>query len=173
MMKLRGIRMKGISPLIATVLLIGITILMAVAIGPWAMKLATDATQGATNSANQDIICRSAAYGFDSDYGNSGVSWNFNGTNGTVTVKIINTGSQNLYNFSLELTMQTPTGARLIVYPEINITSETQRTLMNPLKPGYDWIIEAEVESINDTWSLTKVKVINEVCPRISPSADV
>jgi flagellin-like protein len=172
-MKAKTKSMKGISPLIATILLIGITVLMAVTIGPWMMKIATDASQSAANSANQDILCRSTAYGFDSDYGNSGVSWTFNGTNGTVSVKIMNTGSQNLYNFSLELTMQTPTGTKLIVYPEINITSESQRTVSNPLKPGYDLILEAEVDKINDTWSLTKVKVINEVCPRASPSVDI
>jgi flagellin-like protein len=164
--------MKGISPMIATVMLIGITILMAMVIGPWAMKLATDASNAATNSANQDMICRQTAYAFDSDYGNSGVSWDFNGTNGTVNVKIVNTGSQNLYNFSLELTMETLTGTRLVTYPDVNVTSETQKTASNPLKPGYDWILEADVENVNDTWSLSGIKVINDVCPRVSPSAE-
>jgi len=166
-------KMKGISPLIATVLLIGITVLMAVVIGPWAIKLATTASEGATTSANQDMICRQTAYAFDSDYGNSGIAWNFSGTNGTVNVKITNTGSWNLYNFSLELVMETPTGTKLIIYPEVNVTAETQRTAANPLKPGYDWILDADVSNINDTWSLTKVKVVNDVCPRVSPSAEV
>jgi len=169
---MRG-KMKGISPLISTVLLIGVTITMAVIIGPWAIKLATDTSQGATNSANQDMTCRQTAYFFDSDYGNSGVSWYFNGTNGTVSVKIINTGSQNLYNFSMELTMLAAAETKILIYPSVNITSDTQRTFSNPLKPGYDWLINAEVAGINDTWSLTKVKVINEVCPRVSPSAEI
>jgi flagellin-like protein len=166
-------KMKGISPIIASVLLIGITVLMAVVIGPWAIRIATDAAQSAAKDANQDMICRATAYGLDSDYGSSGVSWNFSGTNGSVSVKIINTGSRNLYNFSLELTMQSPSGTRLIIYPEVNITYETQRTAANPLKPGYDWILDADVSSINDTWSLMRVKVINDVCPRVSPSAEI
>ena len=164
---------KGASQIISTIMLIAIVVLMAAVVGPWAMKLATESSEGATTGANQDIICRQTAYGFDSDYGSSGAVWNFSGTNGTISVKIINTGSQNLYDFSLELTMSTPTGTRLIIYPEVNITSETQRTKANPLKPGYDWILDADVASINDTWSLAKLKVINDVCPRVSPSAEV
>ncbi len=166
--------MAGVSPLVSTVLLIGITLLMAVIVGPWAVRLATDASRSASDSANQDMLCRQTAYAFDSDYGNSGISWDFNGTNGTVSAKIINTGSQNLYNFSLEITMRTPEGAtRLVVHPGVNVTSETQRSASSPLKPGYEWIIEADVAGINDTWSLTEVKVINEVCPRVSPSAGI
>ena len=69
--------------------------------------------------------------------------------------------------------MQTPEGTKLIIYPEVNVTAETQRTKTNPLKPGYDWILEADVANINDTWSLIEVKVINEVCPKISPSVEL
>lgn len=165
--------MKGISPLISSVLLIAIVILMAAVIGPWAMKIASDASTSASTDVNMDLICRQTAYSFDSDYGNSGVDWLFNQTNGTISARIINTGSQNLYNFSFELTLQTPTGMKLIIYPEINITDETQRTKVTPLKPGYDWILEADITNINDTWSLTEVKIINEVCPRISPSVEI
>ncbi len=163
---------KGVSPMISTILLIGIVMLMAAVIGPWVMNLALHASQSAGNEANQEIICRATAYAFDTDYGSSGVAWNFSETNGTLSTKIINTGTQNLYNFSMELTMQTQTGVKLIIYPEVNVTEETQRTKVNPLKPGYDWILEADVTNINNTWSLTKVKVINDVCPRVSPSVD-
>ena len=164
---------KGASQLISTVMLISIVVLMAAVVGPWAMKLASDTSQSASNTANQEIICKGTAYAFDSDYGSSGAAWNFSGTNGTLSVKLINTGTQNLYDFSLELTLQTDTGTKLIIYPEVNITSETQRTKTNPLKPGYDWILDSDISSINDTWSLTKVKVINEVCPRVSPSLEL
>lgn len=165
--------MRGMSPFISAVLLIGIVIMMAVVIGPWAIKIATEASEGATSDVNRDLICRGTAYSFDSDYGNSGVAWNFTGTTGTISAKVKNTGSQNLYNFSFELTMETPQGIRLIIYPEVVVTNSTQRTVNNPLKPGYDWIIEAGVTNINDTWSLTEVKVINDVCPRVSPEVEV
>jgi FlaG/FlaF family flagellin (archaellin) len=82
--------------MISTVLLIGIVILMAAVIGPWALKLATQVSEEARQDAEMDLICRQTAYIFDSDYGNSGVAWNFSGTNGTVSAKIINTGSKNL-----------------------------------------------------------------------------
>lgn len=162
--------MRGISPIISTVLLVAIVLLMAVVVGPWALKLALEASGGATQDVERDLLCRQTSYAFDSDYGNSGVTWAANQTNGTVSAKITNTGSQNLYGFSFEMAMQTPTGLRLVIYPSVNITNETQRTKANPLKPGYDWIIEADVININDTWSLTEVKLINDVCPKVSPS---
>ena len=165
--------MKGISPLISTVLLIGIVILMATVIGPWALRIATEASERARTDAELDMICRRTSYAFDSDFGNSGVVSNFSGTNGTVSAKIINTGSQNLYDFSFELTMQTTAGPRIIIHPDVNITDETQRTKANPMKPGYDWIVNANVMNVNDTWPLTEVKLINDVCPRISPSVEL
>ena len=73
--------MRGISPLISSVLLIAIILLMAAVIGPWAIRIATEAAGGATTDVNQDLICRQTGYSFDSDYGNSGVAWNFNQTN--------------------------------------------------------------------------------------------
>jgi FlaG/FlaF family flagellin (archaellin) len=164
---------KGVSPMISTILLIGIVVLMAAVIGPWTLNLALQASQNAGNEANQEMICRATSYAFDTDYGSSGVAWSFSETNGTLSVKIINTGTQNLYNFSLELTMQTPTDTKIIVYPEINVTEDSQRTKANPLKPGYDWILDSDVAGINSTWLLTKVKVINDVCPRVSPSVDI
>ncbi len=165
--------MKGVSPLISTVLLVGIVIIMAAVIGPWALRIATEASEGARTDVEKELICRQTAYSFDSDYGNSGVVWNLSGTIGTVSVKIINTGSQNLYNFSFELMMQAPGGARIITHPDVNITTETQKTKANPLKPGYGWVVDADITNINDTWSLSEVKLINEVCPRISPSVSL
>jgi len=164
--------MKGVSPLISTVLLVGIIVLMATIVGPWMVNIATQTSQSSGQDVEQDMICRRTSYDFDGDYGNSGITWTANQTNGTVTAKIINTGTQNLYNFSIQLTMQTPDGIRLIQYPNVNITLETRKTAGNPVKPGEEWILEADVTEVNDTWSLMEVKVINDVCPRISPSID-
>lgn len=159
--------------MISAVILILIVIAMAAIVGPWVLNIATETAGGAGQTTEQQIICQRTAYDFDTDYGINGVDWNFTGTNGTITTKIINTGTQNLYNFSFELTMQTPLGERLIVYPEINVTLETQRTKTNPLKPGNSHILDGEISNINDTWSLTGVKIINIVCPRVSPTAEL
>ncbi len=165
--------MRGVSPIISVVILILIVISMAAVVGPWILELAGETAGGAGGSATQQIICQRTAYDFDSNYGTSGVDWNFTGTNGTITAKIVNTGSQNLYNFSFELTMQTPSGEKLIVYPEVNITGGTQKSKTDPLKPGSSHILYGEISNINDTWSLTRVKIINVVCPRVSPSAEL
>lgn len=165
--------MKGISPMISAVILILIVIAMGAVVGPWVLNLATEVSGGAGETAQQQLICQQTAYDFDSDYGKGGVDWNFTGTTGTITAKIINTGSQNLYNFSFELTFQTPSGEKLIIYPEVNVTDDTQRTITNPLKPGNSHMLMGEIANINDTWSLFKVKVLNIVCPRVSPVVEI
>jgi FlaG/FlaF family flagellin (archaellin) len=165
--------MKGVSPFISAVILILIVISMGAVIGPWIMRMASELAEGTGETAQQQLICRETAYDFESDYGVNGVYWDFNGTNGTITAKITNTGSQNLYNFSFELTLQTPSGKRLVVYPEVNVTDETQKTRANPLKPGSSLMLEGEIVNINDTWSLVGVKVLNVVCPRASPSIEL
>lgn len=165
--------MKGVSPIMSAVILILIVITMGAVVGPWILNLASEAAGGAGETAEQQLICQKTSYDFDSNYGTSGTAWNFTGTNGTIMSKIINTGSQNLYNFSFELVMQTPLGERLIVYPEINVTIETQKTKTDPLKPGNSHIIYGVIVNINDTWSLTKVKIINAVCPRVSPAVEL
>ncbi len=166
--------MRGVSPLISTVLLILIVLLLATTIGPWMLDLAKKTSTGINRDINQDLVCRQTSYDFDSDYGNSGVSWDFSSTNKTVSAKIVNTGMQNLYNFSFQLVFQTVEGSeRILSYPYVNITQDTQKTASNPLKPGEEWVLEADVTGIGNNWTLSKVRVINAVCPKISISLNV
>ncbi|MEM5871377.1 MAG: hypothetical protein QW051_00725 [Candidatus Aenigmatarchaeota archaeon] len=166
-------KVKGISEMVAAVLIIGITISLALVLGPWMVKLATKTSENVETEVNQEFLCRGVAYGFDTNYGVSGVAWNFSDTPGEISTKIINTGTQNLYNFSLELTFRTDSGLKIITYPDVIISDESQKTKINPLKPGYSCILEAEVNNIESEWTLIKVKVINDLCPRNSPSIEL
>jgi len=165
--------MKGVSPMISAVILILIVIAMSAVVGPWIIEMAKNAAEGSGEDAEQQLICQKTAYDFDTDYGISGVDWNFTGTNGTISSKIVNTGSQNIYNLSFELTLQTPYGEIIVSPPDVTVTSETQKTKTNPLKPGSSHIVYGDIININDTWSITEVKILNVVCPKVSPTAEL
>jgi FlaG/FlaF family flagellin (archaellin) len=165
--------MKGVSPLMSAVLLILIIMGVASVVGPWMLDLATKASEMERDRLESELICKQTGYDFDSDYGTSGVDWNFTGIGGSVTAKIVNTKTQNLYNFTFELTFQTSAGERIVTYPDVNITQESQKTKANPLKPGRSCILDANVTNINSTWTLKKVRIINDVCPSVSPSVSL
>ena len=52
-----NIRKRGISPLIATVLIIGFTVALAAVIMTWGKGFTESMTKGAEEGANQDIVC--------------------------------------------------------------------------------------------------------------------
>ena len=165
--------MKGMSEMIAAVVIILIGLGMAAIVGPWALNLATESSSDSGQAMNQNIICQQTGYTFDSDYGVSGVDWNITGTIGTMTVKITNTKIQNLYNFTIEATFLTSGGQKILTEPDITIIPIAQKTVTNPLKPGQSTILDADIMNANDTWTLMRVKVLNAVCPSISPFVDI
>jgi len=153
----------GISPLISTVILVGITLTIATFVVPWAFELATSTANTTATEADVQIRCQNAAYDFDSSYGTYGISWNFSGTGGadSLSVKIINTGTVNLYNFSVELFTNTSE-----IF-EFTINSTYQKTASNPLKPGRSAILYGLVNTdINGT--IYKLRILNDVCQHIA-----
>jgi hypothetical protein len=166
--------MKGVSQMISTVLIMLISVAAAVLLGPWVIDLATQSsTQSGTGVTNM-LTCQQSGYTFDSSYGSYGAEWNITGNNGTITAKITNTKMQNLYNFTFEITFMTPSGTeRIVTYPDVRITTLTQKTVQNPLKAGQSVILEADVYNVNDTWTIQRIKLLNDVCPLVSPYIDV
>jgi len=61
MLKLRRMRNKGISPLIATVLLIGFTITMAFFVSKWGFKITTSTLDTVEGYATQSLYCSEVA----------------------------------------------------------------------------------------------------------------
>ncbi|MBU0898680.1 MAG: hypothetical protein KKB03_00725 [Nanoarchaeota archaeon] len=154
--------LKGISPLIASVIIIGITLTIATFVVPWAYDLAVSTSNTTTTEANKQIKCQNAGFDFDSGYGTYGVTSNFTGTGGadTMSVKIKNTGTINLYNFSIEVEINTSE-----IF-EFAINSTYQKTPSNPLKPGRTAVLHALV-NVDVNGTLTEARVVNDVCQQI------
>jgi hypothetical protein len=165
MMTAKGKRL-GISPIISAVILIVVIFSIAAVVSPWMLGLVTDTTNQTGTDVDQGIKCREASYDFDTNYGTFGLSWNFKTENNTLGARIKNTGTIKLYNFSFELIINDT----IIEY--FLATDQTQRTSINPMKPGHTTFLNASItKDVNDT--LTSVKILNPVCPDVYAKQDL
>lgn len=161
---------KGISPIISTVLMILVAVMIAAFVGPWSVNLATTTSNASADNAMTQINCQNTFYDFSTDYGNNaGVNITVVGGNiWELKAKIENTGTRNVYGFSFQLSNSSE------IF-NCDVTSATQKTSADPLRPGEECILDAYLTgscyNISDT--LTKVKIINNVCSRNSPSLDI
>jgi len=87
------LRMRGISPLIATVLLIGITVAVAGLVGTWIFAFSRTSTGSVEEKANLEILCNKGGISF------SDVCYSSNYLTGYVT----NTGTIVLGNVTLQI----------------------------------------------------------------------
>ena len=111
--------MKGISPLLSAVMLILLTLSLAVIVIPWALDMASKTTNETGSVIEKKVFCQQLAYDFDTGYGNGGMLYNFTGTNGTMSFKIINTGTVNIYGFDIELSFKKADGTEVLrAYPD-------------------------------------------------------
>ncbi|MBI4175709.1 MAG: hypothetical protein HY518_00755 [Candidatus Aenigmarchaeota archaeon] len=151
--------MKGVSPLIATVILIAIIFSAAALIGPYMLNLSTRSANQTLSDAEREIRCRNAAYDFSTDFGigNSGVEWNFADPTDYLRASIRNAGAVELHDFALEILLDTATGPDIM---QLDVTAATQRTGENVLKPGQSAILEADITS-DITGTLKKVSITN------------
>lgn len=88
-------QMKGISPLVATVLLIAFTVAMAGLLSTWLTGFTSSTTQQVTQSSGNTLSC---SYG-----GLSLGSLQYSSTSGTLSGNIENTGTVSLGNFSISI----------------------------------------------------------------------
>lgn len=168
---------KGLSPLISVTALIVIALTIASFMATWMYDLTARTANETAGSAGRLVLCRSAGLDFDSSYGTGGVSYNLSG-NGTagnldwIRARVKNTGSVSLYGFSFEVTLDDGTGESIAHY---DATSESQKTAGNPLLSGRSAIITANVtEDLNEsTVLIMEIRVLNAVCPDLSPAAGV
>lgn len=161
--------MRGVSPIVSTVLIVVIVFGVAALVSPWMMEIATNTSAQTGQGTQTQFICQNTAYDFDTTYGTYGVDWNFTGTSDTFDAIIINTGNQNLYNFSVELIVTTTSGPEIV---RLDVNSSYQHTSANPLKPGQSAQLKALVTS-DITGTLTQVKILNGVCPSVFLSQNV
>jgi len=147
--------MKAVSALLSTIIVIGLIVVIAGLVGPWAINFAGRQVNNTGGKADNQITCQSTAYDFDSSYGNSGVDWDFSGTSDWLKAKIVNTGQINLHSFSFQIYIQ---GAGYKFFPAKN-----EITPDSPLKPQESAVIEANITE-NISGQLTEIRILNGAC---------
>jgi hypothetical protein len=148
--------MKGVSELLSVVIIIGVIVVIAGLVGPWAMDLGRNSANRTQGSVDNQITCQSTAYDFDSSYGSNGVDWSL--PSGWMKAKVLNTGTISLHSFSFQVYIQ-GTGYRFF-----QARGQGQDSL---LRPGESVLLDA---IINESLSgeVTEVKILNGVCRSIS-----
>lgn len=148
---------KAVSELIATVIIVALVIFLGALIAPWATRLAKNTTNETSSSTLSAIRCQYAALDFDTSYATNGVSNNFTGANPILRVKVVNKGTVNLHNFSLETEFNSSTIRRF------DPVAADQKSSADPLKPGQSTILNASITTAI-TGTLNNVRVIPQPC---------
>jgi flagellin-like protein len=146
--------MKGVSPLIATVLLIAFTLSIAGLLGGWLSGLTKTQTETLEKSSQETMNCTGSVLNIISVLCGNTTS---NGKN-TLRIVIANEGNNALYGFS--------TFAQIGQKQYINSTGGPNIT--SPLSPGDHSTLEYECESsgyCEDGSLVTKVRVSPSNCP--------
>ncbi|MEM5882836.1 MAG: archaellin/type IV pilin N-terminal domain-containing protein [Candidatus Aenigmatarchaeota archaeon] len=108
--------LKGISPLVATVLLIAFTVASAAIISFWLIPFLTSITQSTSEEADVQLKC--------SRGGISLFDLNYNLSSSTLSGKIENTGSVSLGNLALQILYLNSTVEKIdLCYSEGNVIS--------------------------------------------------
>jgi hypothetical protein len=168
---------KALSPLISVTLVVVMSIVIASFVAPWMYKLVSDTTNTTGTTAREQVKCRTAGIDFDSGYGYFGVNHNFSqNVSGNVTdllsMKVINTGTIDLYGFTIEAELETENGSEIMHYEP---TDMSQKSASNPLRPSRSAIITANITTdINaSTTTLKEVRVLNRVCPALTAAIEM
>ena len=105
---------KGISPLIATILLIAFVIAVGGILSGWLVSFTKERTDEARVRGETDIRCSYAnLYVSDADW---------NDTNGRLSVTAENTGMEDLSNFNMVVIYQNNTAFTLSVLPSVTLS---------------------------------------------------
>ncbi|MBL7206331.1 MAG: hypothetical protein ISS36_01890 [Candidatus Aenigmarchaeota archaeon] len=160
---------KGISPLVAMVVLIIIVFGIAGVVGPWLLNLVRISTQQSGYNTATQLICKNFAYDFDTEYGIDGVDHDFSSTPDKLKSRIENKGTVSAYNFSFEITIEVLDD---IVIKNYDVAQASQKTEEDPLKPGESTILVANITE-DITGILKEVKIINDVCSDIYIEQDM
>lgn len=152
--------MKGISPIISLVMLVVLVFFIGTIVTVWTVEVTRNVTNITSEMTTARVECQYADYDFDYDYASKGVNHSFSGTSDYLHVMMENTGTVNLYNFSVQAWVND--GSNIIVY-DLDVNGTTQKTSANPLKPGQETLLKTVV-SVDVNGTLTLVRVNNLAC---------
>ncbi len=168
---------KGLSPIISVTILIVIAISIASFVAPWMYELVSTTANQTGQSTQTLVMCRNAGLDFDSSYGDYGVSYNLSanytaGESDWIKVKLVNTGSIDLYGFSMEVEIENSSVDEIAYF---ELTDASQKTAGNPLRPSRSAVISANISAdINaNTTVINEIRVLNSVCHDVTPSIEL
>ena len=168
---------KALSPIVSVVILVVITISIASMVAPWMYELVTTTANQTGTNAQQQVMCRNAGLDFDTGYGYYGVKYNFSANvsaneSDWIKAKIVNTGSINLYGFTIEATFINGSTEEIHHY---SLITGSDVPASDPLRPSESAIIAANITyDINGTTTTLKdVKILNSVCSEVAPIAEM
>lgn len=151
--------MKGISPVIATVILLTLAVILSLIVTNWS----THFVQTKTGEASVCVV--KTSYNIEPVYlKNSKI----------LKVSIINTGSLSLYGFYIEIANDTYIKVYNSTSPDISITPILNKN--SPLKEQESAIITLNISGIEGEYSklvesANYIKVLNKACPQYSASS--
>lgn len=122
--------MKAVSPLIATVLLIGFAFTVGLILMSWLTGMGKEQSEYITKTGEQTIQCTLAKF----DIIKPALKYNFSSESQYINITIINTGKTELYNFSFFVI--TKKGA---IPKSYTFVAENQKTKSDPLEVGKPW----------------------------------
>lgn len=142
---------KGISPLVASVILIALVVGIASMLSPW-VKTFFKKRMGQTEEVSKGrISCTNAQPVFNLD----DIHYNLTGANDSVNITLRNRGRVELYNFIVSL---------LIDGSSYSFEPKKERDSSNPLKPGLETTLRVDItENLEGT--LRRVRVMAQNCP--------
>jgi flagellin-like protein len=146
--------MKGISPVIATVILIALSVAVGVMVSSWVMQWMNREMSGVSSCSSY------STYRIDS------AKYTSSDTN--LTIKITNMGKLGLYGFSVQI--MNATAVVLYNSTSSDLTSSPNITASSPLGEQRTALIIVNLDGTDGNYSLAgataeEIKVMNEACP--------
>jgi archaellum component FlaF (FlaF/FlaG flagellin family) len=148
--------MKGMSPVIAAVLLIGISIAVGVLISSWVTHWVSSRTQQASSACVTSTNYRIDSATFDSP------------TNNT-TIVLTNLGSVGLYGFDVQVLNGTDVHVYNSTDPRVRISPNITET--DPLKEQRSAVVIINMNGAYHSGlgsTVDQIKILNKACPAFS-----
>ncbi|MBI4173184.1 MAG: hypothetical protein HY519_00520 [Candidatus Aenigmarchaeota archaeon] len=153
---------KGLSEMLSAILLIGMAAGAALLLSGWAESFIRQTAGNGNQQVAQELACRNAGLSLDSGFGNAGISWDFAADPDVLEVQVLNTGSIDLYGFSIIAVIDNQGLASQLLAVEQGY----QKTLQEPLKPGRSAVLKAAITE-DLAGALKEIIVASSACPSL------
>jgi flagellin-like protein len=154
---------RGISPLIAAVILIAFVIAIANLAGPWIQEFITGKTSEVEEKSDRSVECIYAQI----DYDTEDVDFADNLTSNLVNITLDNSGSEPLYNLTVNYVIDSRGFNGEVI--------RNQPTQDSPLESGSRVILVTEVQNSSSLAGkvLQKVRISTRVCPNLERTCNI